>query len=244
MLLAVCASGRAAVVTVSAPHSLPLAYATPSAHFTYAAPAAHLAYAARAAHLTYASPATHFALAPAAHVAYAAPAAHVSFATSDTHYTYGTPASSVTVSYPPIKSALPAPSKIYAATPATAKSHSAVPAAAVYHPPTFKYFAPPTVHYAVPETEADDTVDANPAYKFSYSVNDPSTGDSKSQEEVLLDGLLSGRYSLAEPDGSVRTVSYTADKLNGFNAQVDRSPPGSVPAVPVPAADPDSELLA
>lgn len=27
-----------------------------------------------------------------------------------------------------------------------------------------------------------------------------------------------GQYSLVEPDGSIRTVDYTADPVNGFNA--------------------------
>lgn len=33
-----------------------------------------------------------------------------------------------------------------------------------------------------------------------------------------------GSYSLIEPDGSVRTVIYTADPLNGFNAIVEKTP--------------------
>lgn len=34
-----------------------------------------------------------------------------------------------------------------------------------------------------------------------------------------------GQYSLVEPDGSIRTVDYTADKHNGFNAVVHKTPP-------------------
>lgn len=29
---------------------------------------------------------------------------------------------------------------------------------------------------------------------------------------------FSGQYSLVEPDGSIRTVDYTADPIHGFNA--------------------------
>lgn len=52
-----------------------------------------------------------------------------------------------------------------------------------------------------------------------------------------------GSYSLVEPDGSVRTVIYTADPLNGFNAVVERAPlihkaDPFVPAAPVPVAPP------
>ena len=34
-----------------------------------------------------------------------------------------------------------------------------------------------------------------------------------------------GQYSLVEPDGSVRTVTYTADPIHGFNAVVSKSAP-------------------
>lgn len=57
-----------------------------------------------------------------------------------------------------------------------------------------------------------------------------------------------GSYSLIEPDGSVRTVIYTADPLNGFNAIVEKTPlvhksigvpfapVAHAPAFPAPAA--------
>lgn len=44
--------------------------------------------------------------------------------------------------------------------------------------------------------------------------------------------VVKGQYSLVEPDGSVRTVDYTADPINGFNAVVSKSAP-SVHAHPV-----------
>jgi hypothetical protein len=43
---------------------------------------------------------------------------------------------------------------------------------------------------------------------------------------------VKGQYSLVEPDGSIRTVDYTADPVNGFNAVVSKSGPG-VHAAPV-----------
>lgn len=51
------------------------------------------------------------------------------------------------------------------------------------------------------------------------------TGDVKSQSEVRDGGVVKGQYSLVEPDGSVRTVDYTADDVNGFNAVVSKSAP-------------------
>lgn len=35
--------------------------------------------------------------------------------------------------------------------------------------------------------------------------------------------MVKGSYSLVEPDGSTRTVEYTADDHNGFNAVVHRT---------------------
>ncbi|KAG5884112.1 hypothetical protein JTB14_024150 [Gonioctena quinquepunctata] len=66
--------------------------------------------------------------------------------------------------------------------------------------------------------------DAHPQYKFEYGVQDPSTGDVKSQQEIRDGDVVKGSYSLVEPDGSKRTVDYTADPVNGFNAVVHREP--------------------
>lgn len=46
---------------------------------------------------------------------------------------------------------------------------------------------------------------------------------------------IPGSYSLVEPDGNVRTVIYTADPINGFNAVVQRGP---VVRSAVPVAQP------
>lgn len=64
---------------------------------------------------------------------------------------------------------------------------------------------------------------AHPKYSFKYAVNDYHTGDVKSQQEVRDGDVVKGQYSLVEPDGSVRTVDYTADKHSGFNAVVTKS---------------------
>lgn len=64
---------------------------------------------------------------------------------------------------------------------------------------------------------------AYPQYKFSYGVSDPHTGDHKNQEESRNGDAVTGSYSVAEADGTIRTVHYTADKHNGFNAVVHRS---------------------
>nr|CAD7441946.1 unnamed protein product [Timema bartmani] len=64
---------------------------------------------------------------------------------------------------------------------------------------------------------------AHPQYSFDYAVHDPHTGDVKNQWESRDGDVVKGSYSLVESDGTVRTVDYTADKHNGFNAVVKKS---------------------
>ncbi|XKL66075.1 hypothetical protein PGB90_009495 [Kerria lacca] len=62
-----------------------------------------------------------------------------------------------------------------------------------------------------------------PKYFFEYDVKDYKTGDVKNQWEQREGDNVKGQYSLVEPDGSVRTVEYTSDEKNGFNAVVKKS---------------------
>ncbi|KAJ3653416.1 hypothetical protein Zmor_012669 [Zophobas morio] len=71
---------------------------------------------------------------------------------------------------------------------------------------------------------------AYPKYEFNYGVQDGHTGDHKTQHEVRDGDVVKGSYSLVEPDGSVRTVHYTADDHNGFNAVVSKSGHAAHPA--------------
>lgn len=66
--------------------------------------------------------------------------------------------------------------------------------------------------------------DPHPQYSFAYDIQDGLTGDSKSQHESRDGDVVSGSYSLVDPDGQKRTVDYTADPINGFNAVVRREP--------------------
>ncbi|XP_069668707.1 cuticle protein 19-like [Periplaneta americana] len=65
--------------------------------------------------------------------------------------------------------------------------------------------------------------DAHPKYWFDYSVQDPHTGDAKSQWETRDGDVVRGQYSVVDPDGTVRTVDYTADSKNGFQAVVKKT---------------------
>ncbi|XP_030377182.1 cuticle protein 8 [Scaptodrosophila lebanonensis] len=81
---------------------------------------------------------------------------------------------------------------------------------------------------------------AAPRYDFSYGVHDSVTGDIKSQVESRSGSNVVGTYSVLDADGYKRTVTYTADDINGFNAVVQREPVVAVraaaAAVPVAAA--------
>lgn len=63
---------------------------------------------------------------------------------------------------------------------------------------------------------------AYPKYKYTYGVDDPYTGDHKSQAEVRDGDVVKGYYTVDEPDGTKRIVHYTADDHNGFNAVVEK----------------------
>ncbi|XP_073817867.1 cuticle protein-like [Musca autumnalis] len=101
----------------------------------------------------------------------------------------------------------------------------------VYHheQPAHVYHAQAPVQHVVPVahkvlTKHVEQYDPNPQYKFSYSVDDKVTGDSKSQFEERNGDAVHGEYSLIDADGYKRTVTYSADAHNGFNAVVHREP--------------------
>ena len=57
-------------------------------------------------------------------------------------------------------------------------------------------------------------------------MQDPHTGDAKSQWETRDGDVVSRQYSVVEKDGTVRVVEYTANDKNGFQAVVKKSSPG------------------
>uniref|UniRef100_A0A4Y0BKZ1 Uncharacterized protein n=1 Tax=Anopheles funestus TaxID=62324 RepID=A0A4Y0BKZ1_ANOFN len=104
------------------------------------------------------------------------------------------------------------PAVSYAAAPALVAAP--VAKVATYAAPIAK------VAYAAQPEEYDP----NPQYSFSYGISDALTGDSKSQQESRSGDVVQGSYSVVDPDGTKRTVEYTADPHNGFNAVVHREP--------------------
>ncbi|XP_069694767.1 cuticle protein-like [Periplaneta americana] len=93
------------------------------------------------------------------------------------------------------------------------------------------YTGVPTLPLAVAPAVRVEPYDPNPQYSYAYSIHDALTGDSKGQQETRSGDVVQGSYSLVEPDGTIRTVEYFADPVNGFNAVVHREP--AVFAAPV-----------
>ncbi|XP_050354891.1 larval cuticle protein A3A-like isoform X2 [Nymphalis io] len=140
-----------------------------------------------------------------------------------------------------------------------AVSAGIVPAASIsYAAPT--YYTAPVAHSAAPLTKfaysspvayaapvakvtavapvaklAVEEYDAHPQYSFAYDVQDGLTGDSKSQHETRDGDVVQGSYSVVDPDGTKRTVDYTADPHNGFNAVVRKEALSVKVAAPVVA---------
>jgi len=97
----------------------------------------------------------------------------------------------------------------------------------------------PAPAFVAPKAYAPEPAYAPAPYNFEYSVNDPHTYDVKSQSEYSDgNGYVKGSYSLLEADGSTRTVEYTADDYNGFNAVVKNEGGYKAPAYSAPAYKP------
>ncbi|KAG5880418.1 hypothetical protein JTB14_003089 [Gonioctena quinquepunctata] len=127
-----------------------------------------------------------------------------------------------------------APAPAYVAPAITSHAY----AAPAYAAPAYAAPAITTHAYAAPVVKAAPSVDyvAYPKYQFNYGVQDAHTGDQKTQSEVRDGDVVKGSYSLVEADGTVRTVTYTADDHTGFNAVVTRSGHAAHPATPVAVA--------
>ena len=66
----------------------------------------------------------------------------------------------------------------------------------------------------------DQVVGGHAHYSYGYSVNDARSGDLKAREETRDGDVVQGSYTVADPDGRIRHVEYTADRDHGFNARV------------------------
>jgi len=120
----------------------------------------------------------------------------------------------------PVAYAAPAVARV-AAPLAVAAPVARVAAPVAYAAPVARVAAAP-VAYAAPVAKVaavapvakavavqPEPFDPHPQYNYGYSVSDGLTGDSKTQTESRDGDVVKGQYSLVEPDGSIRTVTYT-----------------------------------
>ncbi|KAL1139146.1 hypothetical protein AAG570_009206 [Ranatra chinensis] len=124
-----------------------------------------------------------------------------------------------------------APAVLAPGAPLAARAYAAPALAARAYAAPVAYAAAP----AIAKTVVADEYDPNPQYNYAYDVQDALTGDSKNQHETRSGDVVQGSYSLTEPDGSRRTVEYTADPVNGFNAVVHKEPLVAKAVVAAPA---------
>merc|ERR1711976_280399 len=111
--------------------------------------------------------------------------------------------------------ATPAVIPARAAVPVPTVAPSVLPARASVLPTSAPAIVPTIAQRLIPEEEL---VPAN--YNFGYSMSDVVSGDSKTRQETREGDLVTGSYSVADPDGRIRTVTYTADSVHGFQAKV------------------------
>ncbi|XP_036334916.1 cuticle protein 7 [Rhagoletis pomonella] len=108
------------------------------------------------------------------------------------------------------------------------------PYAAPHAPLPGPYVAPAPA----PAPAAPEPYDPAPKYSFGYDIQDVSF-------DPFMTPPMPGQdqpYSLVDPDGTKRTVDYTADPHNGFNAVVRKEPiaykvahaPAPAPIAPAP----------
>merc|ERR1719266_2208069 len=70
-------------------------------------------------------------------------------------------------------------------------------------------------------------------FAYEYGVKDDySKADFHKTETQNADGVVSGSYVIALPDGRIQTTSYTADHVNGFVAEVTYSGEAQYPPEP------------
>ncbi|CAH2230479.1 jg18582 [Pararge aegeria aegeria] len=77
-------------------------------------------------------------------------------------------------------------------------------------------------HYIDEPTGYQHPIEENPNYSYGYGVSDSHTGDIKTVWEAKKGDTVKGHYSVIEPDGSMRSVEYSAGPNTGFTAPVNK----------------------
>ncbi|XP_058975415.1 transcription initiation factor IIA subunit 1-like [Musca domestica] len=71
-----------------------------------------------------------------------------------------------------------------------------------------------------PDEESHLDYVAKPEYEFAYGVEDTQAHILHNRNEMRDGDAVKGVYSVVDPDGTLRVVRYTADDVNGFQAEV------------------------
>merc|ERR1712088_511855 len=110
--------------------------------------------------------------------------------------------------------------------------HAVAHAAPLVHAAPVVHHAP-IAHHAVGYA-APDLAEVSP-YTYNYGVADEYSGAAFSQSESNDGtGVVEGSYSVNLPDGRIQTVTYHANDIDGYVAEVSYSGTAAYPeAVPV-----------
>merc|ERR1711881_233752 len=148
-------------------------------------------------------------------------------ATPVTHAVHAvhTPVQAVRTVATPVLTSTPVTHAVQAVqTPVQAVRTVATPVVAAPVAPVVVKAAPATVTY---EKEVPEP------YTYSYGVaDDYSNSNFNAAETADANGVVGGSYSVNLPDGRTQTVTYTADEVNGFVAEVSYSGEAVYPPAP------------
>merc|ERR1712106_606016 len=112
---------------------------------------------------------------------------------------------------------------------------------AVHVAPVIAHNVPVVAHAAyVPAPYVAPVIETEEPYTYQYGVaDDYSNANFNAAETADGNGVVSGSYSVALPDGRTQTVKYTSDNYNGYVADVTYEGvpvyPEAKPYVPAPA---------
>jgi len=99
--------------------------------------------------------------------------------------------------------------------------------------------------------DGQDMFDPNPQYTYTYQISNDKAQTYIAKTETRDGANVQGEYSFVDANGSLITVKYQADDVNGYTETREvtenflkiRSQPVVAPA-PAPAPRPDSDLVA
>jgi len=80
-------------------------------------------------------------------------------------------------------------------------------------------YSAPSPTYAAPEDNSEEDLPLMP-FDFGYIVDDSETENAYGHKSNSDGEQVTGQYRVLLPDGRTQIVTYTADKENGFQAQV------------------------